>query len=215
MADLSSALEIHMNTEVYLVRHGETEWNKLGRFQGSTDLELSEAGIQQARCLKCRFNGDFDYIFSSPLKRALHTANVICDNIEKKPVIIDELTEINFGAWEGLTLDEIKVKYSKDFHAWRTNEIDGPFTGGELSIRNASIRAKNAINDIVNKHRGSKLVIVAHGGIIKAGLIGLFNWKMNMYQCLNLNNTAVTHLLFKENQYPVIMSFNDTSHLSK
>ena len=204
-----------MKTEVFLVRHGETEWNKLGRFQGSTDLELSEEGIKQARCLQERFKGDFDYIFCSPLKRAFQTASIICENIEKEPIIVDEITEINFGAWEGLTLDEIKKKYPKDLYAWRTDEINGPFTGGELSTRNASIRAKNAIYDIINKYQGSKILIVAHGGIIKAGLIGLYNWRMNMYQNLNLNNTAVTHLIFKDSPYPVIMSFNDTSHLSK
>lgn len=203
-----------MKTEVYLVRHGETEWNKLGRFQGSTDLELSEEGIKQARCLQDRFKGDFDHIFCSPLKRAFHTANIICEDIEKKPIIVDQITEINFGAWEGLTIEEIKSKYPEDLHAWRTDEINGPLTGGELSTRNASIRAKNTIYDIVNKHQGSKIVIVAHGGIIKAGLIGLFNWRMNMYQNLNLNNTAVTHLLFKDKRDPIIMSFNDTSHLS-
>ncbi|WP_313131077.1 histidine phosphatase family protein [Anaerocolumna sp.] len=204
-----------MKTEVYLVRHGETEWNKLGRFQGCTDLELSEEGIKQAQCLKERFQGNFDYIFSSPLKRAFHTASIICEDSEMKPIIVDEITEINFGSWEGLTLKDIKEKYPEDFHAWRTDELNGPITGGELSTKNASIRAKNAIYDLVNKYQGSKIVVVAHGGIIKAGLIGLFNWRMNMYRSLNLNNTAVTHLVFKDSSYPVIMSFNDTGHLEK
>jgi len=204
-----------MKTDVYLVRHGETPWNKLGRFQGCTDLELTEDGIKQAQCLKKRFDGDFDYIFSSPLKRALQTANIICEDTQKKPIITEGIREINFGSWEGLTLEEIKVKYPEDLYAWRNDEEIGPFTGGELSTKNASIRGKNTILEIVKQYEGSKIIIVAHGGIIKAGLIGLFNWRMNMYQSLNLNNTAVTHLVFNHKPYPVIMGFNDTSHLTR
>ena len=72
-----------MKTKVFLVRHGETEWNKLGKFQGCKDIDLSEEGFIQAKYLFNRFNNDFDYIYTSPLKRALQTAQVITTNNEK------------------------------------------------------------------------------------------------------------------------------------
>ena len=71
-----------MKTTVLLIRHGETEWNQLGKFQGCTDIELSKDGIKQAELLRDRLNGDFDYIYASPLKRAYETARVISEDTD-------------------------------------------------------------------------------------------------------------------------------------
>lgn len=202
-----------MKTKVLLVRHGETEWNKLGKFQGCKDIDLSEEGFKQAKYLFNRFNNDFDYIYTSPLKRALQTAEVITTNNEIKPTIINELREINFGEWEGLTIKEIENNFPDEFNNWRTDKIDAFMCGGDLSINNASMRAKSAIYDIVAKHKGKKILIVAHGGIIKASLIGLFDWDMTMYHKISLGNTAICEINFDLDLNPSIVTINDTSHL--
>jgi probable phosphoglycerate mutase len=202
-----------MKTKVFLVRHGETEWNRLGKFQGCKDIDLSNEGVIQAQYLFKKFNDDFDYIYTSPLKRAVQTAEVISANKEIKPIIINELREINFGEWEGLTINEISNTFPKEFNYWRNDKLEAPMCGGDLSLKNASSRAKNVITKIVDKHKEKKILIVSHGGIIKSGLIGLFEWDMTMYHKINLGNTAICEIDFDYDLNPTIIKINDTSHL--
>lgn len=202
-----------MNTEILLVRHGETEWNKLGKFQGSVDIELSEEGRRQAFCLKKALKGDFGVAYASPLIRAMETANILCEDTGLQVIPCEKMREINFGSFEGLTFEEIKGNYPEEFEKWRTDETEGPFPGGDMSLRNASTRAAAAIREIAAAHPGEKVLIVAHGGIIKAGLMGLFQWKMTMYHHFYVGNTAITKLQFREKDYPVLLNFNDTHHL--
>lgn len=202
-----------MKTKVYLVRHGETEWNKLGKFQGCIDTNLSKEGIVQAECVSKKFNGNFDYIYTSPLKRAFHTAEIICGNKEIKPVAVQELREINFGEWEGLTIKEIMNSFADEFYKWRNDEVEAPMCGGDLSLKKASTRAKTAIKEIVNKHKGDSIIIVAHGGIIKAALVGLLGWNMTMYHKVTIGNTSICEIDFDNDLNPIIIKLNDTSHL--
>ncbi|ALP90667.1 MULTISPECIES: histidine phosphatase family protein [Clostridium] len=202
-----------MKTTIMLIRHGETEWNILGKFQGSTDIPLSNEGIRQAFMLKERLKSDFDYIFSSPLKRAYETAKILCDESGKQVSIAEEIREINFGEWEGLTVKGIAEKYPDIFNEWRNDKREGKFCGGDMSTLNASIRAKNCIMEIANKHKGKKIVIVAHGGIIKAGLIGIFEWDMSMYHKIALGNTCVNTITFNDDMKPALLGLNDTNHL--
>ncbi|MGY5216051.1 histidine phosphatase family protein [Clostridium butyricum] len=202
-----------MKTTIMLIRHGETEWNILGKFQGSTDIPLSNEGIRQAFMLKERLKSDFDYIFSSPLKRAYETAKILCGESGKHVSIAEEIREINFGEWEGLTVKGIAEKYPDIFNEWRNDKREGKFCGGDMSTLNASIRAKNCIMEIANKHKGKKIVIVAHGGIIKAGLIGIFEWDMSMYHKIALGNTCVNTITFNDDMKPALLGLNDTNHL--
>lgn len=202
-----------MKTTLLLIRHGETEWNTLGKFQGCIDIALSEEGIKQAKLLKERLNGDFDYIYASPLSRALETAKILAINTNKEVEIAPEIREINFGEWEGLTVNEIKEKYPEIFKVWRTDKKESRICGGDSSIYNASNRAKNCILDIVSKHKGKKIAIVAHGGIIKAGLIGLFEWDMTMYHKIAVGNTCINTVVFNEDLMPALVGLNDTNHL--
>ena len=202
-----------MKTTIMLIRHGETEWNILGKFQGSTDIPLSNEGIRQAFMLKERLKSDFDYIFSSPLKRAYETAKILCDESGKQVSVAEEIREINFGEWEGLTVKGIAEKYPDIFNEWRNDKREGKFCGGDMSTLNASIRAKNCIMEIANKHKGKKIVIVAHGGIIKAGLIGIFEWDMSMYHKIALGNTCVNTITFNDDMKPALLGLNDTNHL--
>ena len=203
-----------MNTTVVLIRHGETEWNKLGKFQGGTDIALSDDGIKQAELLRDRINGDFDYIYASPLSRAFETAKIVASNSNSKVIIAPEIREINFGEWEGLTIKGISEKYPEIFKVWRTDKVEGNFIGGDLSIHNASNRATKCILDIVRKHEGKKIVIVAHGGIIKAGLIGIFEWDMTMYHKMLLGNTCINTIIFNKEMKPILECLNDTNHLN-
>ncbi|OOM73845.1 phosphoserine phosphatase 1 [Clostridium puniceum] len=203
-----------MKTTLLLIRHGETEWNTLGKFQGCIDIALSQDGIKQAELLKNRLNGKFDYIYASPLNRALETANIIASFTDKEVVVENDIREINFGEWEGLTVHEIAENYPEKFKAWRTDKKESKICGGDLSILNASNRAKKCVLNIINEHKGKKIAIVAHGGIIKAALIGIFEWDMTMYHKMALGNTCINTLTFDKDLNPALVSLNDTNHLT-
>lgn len=202
-----------MKTKLLLIRHGETNWNKLGKFQGSIDIELTDKGKKQAKLLNERLKGKFDYIYTSPLKRAKETADILARSSNKKLNIVQGMKEINFGSWEGLTIKEISEKYTDEFNNWKTDKSEGKIVGGELSLKNASLRGTSCVLDIVKKHKGQTIAIVAHGGIIKASLIGIFNWDMTMYHKSALGNTSITEIIFTENLKPVLIKLNDTTHL--
>lgn len=202
-----------MSTEILLIRHGETLWNKLGKFQGSMDIELSEEGRKQAQALKSNLKNDFQAVYASPLIRATETANILCEGTGLSVIPCEGMKEINFGAWEGLTIEEIRNNYPQELAAWQSDEKEGPFMGGDLSVRKASLRAADAIRSIAKNHTGEKILVIAHGGIIKAGLIGLFEWKMTMYHHFYIGNTAISKINFRSPDYPVLESFNDMNHL--
>lgn len=202
-----------MNTTITLVRHGETGWNALGKFQGCSDTELSDKGVQQARCLSKKFDNKFDVIYASPLKRARKTAEIICERSNKDIKIAQDLREINFGEWEGLTIKEIELNFPEKLIEWRTDEINGPLCGGDLSLKKASLRANNAIIEIAKMHQGQNIIIVAHSGIIKAGLVGIFDLKMTMYHKIMLGNTSVSKIIFDDDFNAKIVTLNDISHM--
>lgn len=202
-----------MITRLFLVRHGETDWNKLGKFQGSTDIELNEAGLKQAEYVAQKLINKFDAIYSSPLKRAYKTAETIAKSKDIKPLICPGITEINFGDWEGLTVSEIEQNFPKEFAFWKKDTVEGPICGGDKSIKLACERAKASIMDIVNSNLGKDIVVVAHGGIIKAALIAIFSWDISMYHKIFLGNTSISEIYFTDELKPVIVTINDTHHL--
>lgn len=202
-----------MQTELLLVRHGQTEWNALGKFQGCSDIELAKEGIIQAKYLAKHLDGNFDCIYSSPLKRAKKTAEIISNNTDKHPIVINDLREINYGKWEGLTINEIMNNYKDEYIKWQNDNVEGPLCGGDLSLKNACKRAKKVLMNIINENKHKKIIVVAHGGIIKAGLVALFNWKISMYHKIILLNTSVSKIIVDDNSGAIIETINDTSHL--
>ncbi|KUK13628.1 MAG: Phosphoglycerate mutase, partial [bacterium 42_11] len=106
--------------KLMIVRHGETDWNREGKYQGKMDIPLNDRGLRQAYLL-----GEFlstkkvDLIFSSPLRRALDTAKMISLKTRAPIFVREELREIHFGEWEGLLVEEVKDRYPGLFEEWR------------------------------------------------------------------------------------------------
>lgn len=202
-----------MKTTVLLIRHGKTEWNESGRIQGCEDIDLTEEGLLQAEALKERLQNSFDNIYSSPLIRAHRTAKILAEYNKKELFLVEGLKEVHYGNWQGLTHKEIKNNYPELYHKWHNGLEECPISGGELSIGNAVLRAKKSILEIVSQNKGSTIAIVAHGGIIKAALIGIFSFNFNMYHRIAMDNTSITKLVFDEYLNPFLLTLNDTSHL--
>jgi len=152
-------------TRILLVRHGETDWNRIGRWQGHADPPLNDLGRQQAARLAERLVGDgVSAVYSSDLRRASQTAVVVGARLAL-PVIEDPaLREIDVGSWSGLTRAEVQERFPEGFARWQAGEIghDGE-TREQLTERVVA-----AVHRIAEAHEGATVVVVTHGGAIRA-----------------------------------------------
>lgn len=200
-------------TRLYLIRHGETEWNRGGRYQGWTDIALSEEGQWQAKLLAKRFEYmPLDAIYASPLKRAIATAEPIAKQ-KGLPIILDEhFKEINFGEWEGHTVAELTEKYGKPY----TDFFENPFAHsmpGEGSFHKVAERSMAGFEEIMKKHRGQRVAIVAHGGLLRVFMITLLGLDLTMYRRMWLTNTSISMVDINEDDNKFLMTLNDKAHL--
>ena len=152
-------------TRILLARHGETDWNHIGRWQGHADPPLNELGRSQAAELAERLSYEgISAIYTSDLQRASETARVVGERLEL-PVVEDAmLREIDVGSWSGLTRDEVAERFPDGFARWQTGEIghDGE-TREELTER-----VVGAVERIAGMHPGETILAVTHGGAIRA-----------------------------------------------
>ena len=163
-------------TEIYLVRHGETDMNIKGVYYGWTDVGLSEKGIMQAEDLADILHDvQFDAVISSSLVRAVETASIVSGYSPDMIIKDDRLRELNFGDWEGKHYRELKVRYKEALEKWGSDWRKSAPPGGE-SFFEIYIRVKSSIEDILKEYRGKKVLIVSHQGtmrIIPLVLLGL------------------------------------------
>jgi uncharacterized phosphatase len=152
-------------TDLVLVRHGETEWNRLGRVQGRTDIPLNETGREQARATAERLAGErFDAVVSSPLSRAAETAQIIADGLGIGPVeLVDDLVERNYGEAEGMTGKDIDARF-------------GGVLEAQESRQETIERAKPALLAIAARHPGQRVLVVSHGGVIGSLIRDATRW---------------------------------------
>jgi len=203
-------------TRLYLVRHGETEWNRFSKVQGRTDTELSEEGIKQAQLLAGRLaRENIDIIYSSSLKRALRTAEIVAGYKSCKVVESDKYHEICLGPWEGMTINEIKEKYTEHFRVYREDPANFNLPGAE-TFMDLTERTYNAISDIVNRHKGSNILVVSHGTAIKAAIIRILGIDIINYSKFRVDNVSISIIDFMEDnpEKPVVQCLNDTGHLN-
>ncbi len=150
-------------TEMWLVRHGQTDWNLRGIYQGQSDIPLNETGIAQARKLAASLSRvHFAAIYSSDLMRAYHTASIIAE-VQGLPVQTDpRLREINQGVWEGQTIEAVREKYQPDFSR-NPKYISTPRAEGAESLEQVIRRMVAAANEYHAKHNGGRLLLCTHG----------------------------------------------------
>lgn len=163
-------------TEIYLVRHGETEMNIKGVYYGWTDVGLSEKGVMQAEDLyEILQDVHFDAVISSSLVRAVETASIVSGYDPDEIIKDDRLRELNFGEWEGIHHRELKENHKEALEKWGSDWKNTSPPGGE-SFFEIYIRVKSSIEDIIKEYRGKRVLIVSHHGtmrIIPMVLLGL------------------------------------------
>ncbi|MFD1205229.1 histidine phosphatase family protein [Sporosarcina contaminans] len=197
---------------IYLTRHGETRWNLENRFQGSQDSPLTDKGIHNAMMLGERLNTiDFHAIYSSPIKRAYDTAQLIKSDKTIPIVAVEDLKEIHFGVWEGKTKDEIEtdIEY-KNF--WNKPHIYNhkPHKGEDLHTFKQ--RVENAVRKIIVENKDGNILIVAHAVVIKAILSFTMNISIEkMWDPPFIHGTSLTLFNYDGKEFNFEM-IGDTAH---
>lgn len=154
---------------LYIVRHGETDWNVEHRYLGSTDLPLNERGLEQAAALADRFRDiPLAAVYASDLSRSYQTAEIIGRPHGLQVSVLPELRELSFGDWEGLSESEIAERYGVDFYRnWKEDPGVIPIPRGE-SLDNLLTRSLAGIEKIKACHPQERVLLVTHGGNMMA-----------------------------------------------
>lgn len=197
---------------VYLVRHGQTDWNLQGRTQGSKDSNLTALGLRQVESLGQYFkNIDLDEIYSSPLKRAYSTAKFI-GNMKNLTCNLDSrLEEMNFGKWEGMTHREIQDTYPKISEIWRRQPHLAVIPEAE-TMEKAQKRIVEFIDDKIIPSKENTILLVSHGIIIRLLLLKMLSMDLKHYYKLRQNNCSINLIELNEGQASLV-KYNDTCHI--
>jgi broad specificity phosphatase PhoE len=193
-----------------LARHGQSVWNAERRFQGASDVGLSETGRGQARALGRALDGfRVTAAYVSPLRRAAETAEIALAGRPIPLVPLEGLRELSLGAWEGSTVEEIRRQDGDPYLAWLRAPLDYPPPGGE-PLDEVARRVRAAIDLITAAHPdGDDLLVVAHGGIISAYACVLLGCSFNAFWRLRVDNCSLTVV-----KPPRLVALNDTGHLT-
>jgi 2,3-bisphosphoglycerate-dependent phosphoglycerate mutase len=191
-------------TTIGLVRHGVTDWNTLGKAQGSTDIPLNEIGKQQANDMGDRLLQEekWDILITSDLKRAIETGQIIGKKINVPISHYDKrIQEIHCGEIEGTTEEERIDKWGRN---WRELDL------GMEKVEDVSKRGAEFLGEIANTYKGKRILIISHGALIGSTLQRLLPEK---FPRTYIDNTSITLLTHMENKWGCIL-YNCTKHLT-
>jgi probable phosphoglycerate mutase len=202
-----------LTTRLYLVRHGATPLTAEDRFSGAAGVDLSDEGRWQADRLGARLRREgISAVYASPLSRTVETARRVAGPCGLAPVLRDGLREISHGHWEGLTRGEVEVRFADEYAAWQEDPFTFAPDGGESGAA-VLARALPVVREVVTRHPGERVVVVAHKATLRLVLSSLLGFDARGYRdrldqapaCLNVVD-------FRGPVRARLMLFNDTSH---
>ena len=202
---------------ILLIRHGQSEWNKLNLFTGFKNIELSEQGIEEANKAGQNFKNldiKFNIVFTSELKRAQETAKIILQNLDQWDFLNNEgkiisninLNERDYGDLTGLNKKETAEKFGEEqVHKWRRGYSDQPPNGESLEdvVRRVTKYFEEVIKPAIQSDENDNILIAAHGNSLRALLI-----VMNIYEPNNINSVELStgvpiHVILKDNTFSI------------
>jgi probable phosphoglycerate mutase len=205
-------------TRLYLVRHGQSAGNAEGRFGGHGPTPLSKLGERQARLTAEALKKEgVSVIYSSDLARAVQTAQPLADLIESPVNATSAFRERHVGVLEGLTFDESKRQFPKDYYALVNRNVHHIITNGE-SYRQLLRRTTGALWDILRKHQGEKIAIYSHTGAIcfmTLHLMGAIHRNTKQTPWLITSNCGINRFEIRGRNNIRVVALNDTRHLSQ
>jgi alpha-ribazole phosphatase/probable phosphoglycerate mutase len=200
-------------TRFLIVRHGETAWNAEGRVQGHLDIALTEKGIEQAKLASRKLESEkIDVVYSSDLKRALVTGEIIAEphglHVRTTPL----LREAMLGAWQGLTMKEAAERFPDDYAAYSKDSIGHRPPGAE-TLQEVIDRCRAFLDLAIMECPNCTVAVAAHGGAIRGILAAAFGLGPELYRRVRLDNGGLTVLEISEDK-PLLVVLNDTCHMA-
>jgi len=196
-------------TKIYLIRHGETEYNSARRFQGSMDIPLNEKGIAQSKAL-AEYLKDvcFDAVYASDLSRAIQTAQPLAMQHGLDIIIKPDLREISYGDWEGMLIADIAEKYPSEMALWRESTDKLQIPGGER-FKAAAVRSMTALTETAQENIGKTIAIITHGGIVRALISEILGCSFHATWNIRQDNCAVNILNYAEDKFSIeLLNYN-------
>lgn len=198
---------------IVLVRHGQTEWNRVERFRGRADVPLNEVGLAQAEATGRRVAAEWrvSAIYASPLSRAVRTAEAIAARFGLPVHVHPGLADIDYGRWQGLTPEEARARWPEQVDAWYHAPERAQIPGGE-TLSELRERAMATVRELAARHAGETIVAVGHtviNRVILLGILGLGNdrfWRLRQ-------DTCAINVFEAEGDDFTLVSLNDTCHL--
>lgn len=196
--------------KLLLIRHGETAWNRDGRYQGQSDPPLSAHGKLQAHALAKRLaTTERTRIIASPLIRAQATAHIIAARLALSVDTDPRLTELAYGQWEGLQQAEVKQKWPELLRLWKRAPDQVTFPGGE-SLSNMQHRVQSFLGDAAAQ--SGTLLAITHVGVARLAVLAAQRKPLCAFREIHIENASLTTLIWEGGQY-VIEGISDVVHL--
>ena len=215
MTKQSNRPKLENETEIFLIRHAITDWNKQGYFQGISDISLNAEGHEQAQVLKHRFINDgvhLDHIYTSFLLRTQETAAPLAAAYELEPEVLEGVHEIHVGDFEGMHIDDIAAKYPKSmlekYKQPYLLEMPNGETGKEVYERGVK-----AIESVIAKHQGESVAIVTHGLFLQLIYAYIQGDNPEDAKALISPNTSVSRILISPTGEIEVVYLNNASHM--
>ena len=196
-----------------LVRHGETDWNQQMRFQGQTDVELNARGREQGGAVALRRRSEpLQAIYSSDLRRAMHTAQIIARYHGLSPAPDADLRELSYGVWEGMSREEILAsEWAELFEKYRKDSLRYRPPGAEYPEQILE-RSRRVLQHIRQKHHEGTVCIVGHGGSLRALICVALSAPLETFRHIRLDNASLSAIECRDDWMWVSL-INDTCHL--
>jgi broad specificity phosphatase PhoE len=200
-------------TSIYLIRHAETTWNAERRMQGRLDAPLSERGVHQLAALaRAMRSVPLTAAYASPLGRAVRTARAVAEPHGVPVRTLDALSEMDQGGWESKLMDEIEAHDGPLLRAWWDTPDAVRMPDGE-SLQDVQARALHALGEIVARHPGQHVSVVAHGGVNKTLLLWALGAPLASYWRIRQHNACINHIDV-DATHARVLTLNDTAHLA-
>lgn len=196
-----------------IVRHGESEWNKIGRYQGQEDAALSDLGRQQAEALAERLKREkLDAIYSSPLKRAASTAQAIAQYHQQVPFYTaPALLEIHHGEWQGLYNHEVRAQYAYELEEWKKHPTRAQMPGGE-SFSNILKRVLDFKEQLEREHSDDTVLVSTHDVVVKILVADALGMNMDRINRIWVTNASISVVEYGD-ELPYLVSLSEACHL--
>jgi len=201
-------------TRLLLIRHGEVEGIDPPIFRGRTDLPLTLRGSRQALATADHLAGRIALgtVYCSPLSRCVRTADTLCERFQTASITHPELNDIGYGAWTGLSIDQVRAQWPEELLLWLTSPHLARIPGGE-SLQELAARTTEALVGVLRKHLHGTVALITHDSVIRVLLCHALGLPLSSYWTFSPSPCGITRLAFVDQRF-TLESFNETQHLT-